>query len=151
RLRLNALPGRKRQNRKYQTQESRMSFANQVTVITGASSGIGCSLAKLLAAEKARVGLVARRQDRLEALAAEIKQQGGTVAFAAADVGDRQQAVSAIHQLAAELGPVDLLVANAGVGAPTLIEPMNIETIEKMVRVNLMGVIYAIDAVLPAM
>ena len=93
-----------------------MSFANQVAVITGASSGIGWSLAKVLAAENARVGLVARRLDKLEALAAEIRVRGGTVAVAAADVGDRQQIVNAIHQLAAQLGPVDLLIANAGVG-----------------------------------
>ena len=68
-----------------------MAFANQVVVITGASSGIGWSLSKALAAEKARVGLVARRLDKLEALAAEIRARGGTVALAAADVGDRQQ------------------------------------------------------------
>src|SRR5947208_509081 len=128
-----------------------MGFANQVAVVTGASSGIGWSLARVLAAEGARVGLVARRQDQLDALAAEIRARGGTAAVAAADVGDRRQAVGAIHQLAAQLGPVDLLVANAGVGAPTLLEPLNVETVEKMVRVNLLGVVYAIEAVLPSM
>jgi short-subunit dehydrogenase len=128
-----------------------MSFANQVVVITGASSGIGWSLAHALAAEGAHVGLVARRLDRLEELAAAIRARGGTVAVAAADVGDRQQTVAAIHQLAAQLGPVDVMVANAGVGAPTLLDPVNVETVEKMVRVNLLGVVYSIEAVLPAM
>src|SRR5262249_4472425 len=49
------------------------------------------------------------------------------------------------------LGPVDLLVANAGVGAPTLLDPVNVADVESMVRVNLLGVVYSIEAVLPSM
>jgi short-subunit dehydrogenase len=128
-----------------------MSFANQVAVITGASSGIGWSLAKVLAGQQCRVGLVARRQDRLEALAAEIRAQGGTAALAAADVADRAETLRAIHSVRDQLGPVDLLVANAGVGAPTLLDPMNVPQIETMFRVNLFGVVYSIEAVLPEM
>src|SRR5262249_7925676 len=71
--------------------------------------------------------------------------------FAAADVGDRAQTLAAIRRLAAQLGPADLLIANAGVGMPTLLDPMNISDIETMVRVNLLGVVYAIEAVLPDM
>ena len=66
-----------------------MTFANHVAIISGASSGIGWALAKRLAAEGAKLGLVARRQDKLQALAQEIGQAGGTAAFAAADVGHR--------------------------------------------------------------
>jgi short-subunit dehydrogenase len=128
-----------------------MTFANQVAVVTGASSGIGRALAKRLAAAGCKVGLVARRREQLEALAEEIKQSGGTASFAPADVGDRGPTLAAIHDLAARLGPVDLLVANAGVGAPTLLDPINIGDIEKMIRVNLLGVVYAIEAVLPDM
>jgi short-subunit dehydrogenase len=129
----------------------RMSFANQVAIITGASSGIGWALARRLAAEGCKVGLVARRRDKLEALAKEIDQAGGTASVAAADVGDRGQTVAAIHDVAARLGPVDLLIANAGVGLPTLLEPMNTPDIEAMVRVNVLGVVYALEAVLPEM
>jgi short-subunit dehydrogenase len=128
-----------------------MSYANQVAVITGASSGIGWELAKALATDGCKVGLVARRQDRLEALAEEIRQAGGTATVAAADIGDRQQAVTAIHAVRAALGPVDLLIANAGVGVPTLLQPLNVPDVETMVRVNLLGVIYALEAVLPEM
>jgi short-subunit dehydrogenase len=128
-----------------------MSFANQVAVITGASSGIGWALAKVLAAQKCRVGLVARRLDKLEALAAEIRAEGGTAAFAPADMAERAQTLRATQQVRDQLGPVDLLVANAGVGAPTLLEPMNVPQIEAMFRVNLLGVVYAIEAVLPEM
>jgi short-subunit dehydrogenase len=128
-----------------------MAIANQVAVITGASSGIGWALARVLAAQQCRVGLVARRQDKLEALAAEIRGAGGTVTFAPADVAERAQTVRAIHQVRDQLGPVDLLVANAGVGAPTLVEPMNVAQIENMFHVNVLGVLYSIEAVLPEM
>lgn len=128
-----------------------MSFANQVAVITGASSGIGWELAKVLAAEKCRVGLLARRLDRLEALAAEIRQAGGTAAIAAASVSDREQTLSAIRALREQLGPVDLLVANAGVGTSVELQPHNLDKIEETIQVNLLGVVYAIAAVLPEM
>ncbi len=128
-----------------------MSFAGQVAVVTGASSGIGWSLAKVLAAAGARVGLVARRREELDRLAKEVAASGGTAFAAPADVGDRGQVVAAIHAVAAALGPVDLLVANAGVGAPTLLEPFNVAEMEKMFRVNTLGVVYAIEAVLPEM
>jgi len=123
----------------------------RVAVVTGASSGIGWALAKVLAAEGWKVGLVARRADLLTTLAGEIRAVDGTAAQASADVGDRQQTLAAIHALAAELGPVDLLIANAGVGKPTLLNPINIADVEAMIRVNLLGVVYSIEAVLPSM
>jgi short-subunit dehydrogenase len=128
-----------------------MSFANQVAVVTGASSGIGRALARALAAEGAKVGLIARRKEQLDALAGEIAAAGGTAAAAAADVGDRGQVRDAVEEVRQRLGPVDLMVANAGVGAPTLVDPMNVGDVEKMLRVNVLGVVYAVDAVLPEM
>jgi short-subunit dehydrogenase len=128
-----------------------MSFPDQVAIITGASSGMGWWMAKILAGEKCKVGLIARRKDKLDALAVEIRQTGGTAAVAVTDVADRQQTFAAIHALADELGPVDLLIANSGVAWPTPIEPLATEQVEQMIRVNLFGVIYAIDAVLPGM
>src|SRR5690606_12305380 len=121
-----------------------MTFANQVAIITGASSGIGWSLAKELAKQGAKVGLLARRRDHLEQLREAIHASGGTVAAVPADVADREQTVAAIQQLRDQLGPVDLLVANAGVGAPTAIEPMNTPDLIKMYQVNVFGVIHSI-------
>ena len=66
-------------------------------------------------------------------------------------MSERSQTLAAIHELAARLGPVDLLVANAGVGAPTVLEPFNFHDVEKMFQVNVLGVLYAIEAVLPSM
>jgi short-subunit dehydrogenase len=120
-------------------------------VVTGASSGIGWALAKALASAGGRVGLIARRKDRLDALAGEIRQGGGTAAVAAADVGDHAQALAAVGLVRGELGPVDLLIANAGVGMPTLLNPVNVADVEQMNRVNFLGVVYAIAAVLPEM
>ena len=74
------------------------SYANQVAVVTGASSGIGWELAKVLAAEGCKVGLIARRRDKLDQLAAEIRQAGGTVAVAVADVGDREQTLTSYRR-----------------------------------------------------
>lgn len=128
-----------------------VSFANQVAVVTGASSGIGCSLARLLAAEGCRVGLVARRRESLAALAAEITAGGGTAAVAPADVGDRAQVLAAVQEVAARLGPIDLLIANAGLGILTRVDPVNSADVETMFRINFLGVVYAIEAVLPGM
>jgi short-subunit dehydrogenase len=130
-----------------------MTFKDRVAVITGASSGIGWALAKELAGQGAKVGLVARRLEKLEALAVEIRTAvpGANIATAAADVAVREQALEAIHSVREQLGPVDLLVANAGVGAPTLLNPLNIDQVERMFRVNLFGVIYSIEAVMPEM
>jgi short-subunit dehydrogenase len=128
-----------------------MSFAGQVAIVTGASSGIGWALARALAGEGCKVGLVARRREQLADLAAQIEKSGGTVAFACADVAEREQAVAAIREVGGRLGPVDLLIANAGVGAPTTVEPFNVGDVEKMFRVNVLGMVYALEAVLPQM
>ena len=128
-----------------------MSFADKVVLITGASSGIGEALARNLADQKAKVGLMARRQDRLDELSQKIKDTGGQVATAAVDVTDREQTKAAIATLREQLGPVDLLVANAGLGKPTFVDQSNIEEVEDMIRVNILGVIYCIEAVLPEM
>lgn len=128
-----------------------MMFAGQVAVITGASSGIGWALAHALAAEGYKVGLVARRREQLAALAAEIESRGGTTAIGVADVAVREEAVAALREVGARLGPVDLLVANAGVGAPTTVSPFNVGDIEKMFCVNVLGVVYSLEAVLPQM
>src|SRR5580704_7799581 len=91
----------------------------QVAVVTGASSGIGEALSRNLAKAGMRVGLTARRLDALESLAASIRERGSTAAIAPADATDRAATHAAIEKLAAELGPIDLLVANAGVGLTT--------------------------------
>jgi short-subunit dehydrogenase len=128
-----------------------MALTDHVAVVTGASSGIGWAVAKELARERCKIGLIARRREPLEKLAAEIVAAGGTAAVAVADVAERDATLAAFTELTSRLGPVDLLVANAGVGAPTLLDPPNVSDVERMFRVNVLGVIYSLEAVLPAM
>jgi short-subunit dehydrogenase len=126
-------------------------LAGKVGIVTGASSGIGWALANVLAERGCKVGLLARREERLRSLAQTLQDRGGEAAWATADIGDRGRTVEAIRQLQGELGPVDLLVANAGVGMPTRLDPFSVADVEKMFRVNFLGVVYAIEAVLPEM
>ncbi len=122
-----------------------------VAIVTGASSGIGRALTVRLGSQGYRVGLIARRGELLDALAREIAAAGGTAAAAVADVGDRNALRNAIGRIENQLGPADVMVANAGFGAPTRLNPLNIDDVEQTFRVNLMGVIYSIEAVLPGM
>jgi len=120
-------------------------------MITGASSGIGWALAKELAGQGARVGLLARREERLDKLCQEIRSSGAKAEFAAVDVRDRSALLGAIAALEARFGPTDVMIANAGVGSTNTVNDLNVVGAESVIRVNLLGVIYAIEAVLPAM
>jgi NAD(P)-dependent dehydrogenase (short-subunit alcohol dehydrogenase family) len=124
---------------------------SRVAVVTGASSGIGRALAKRLAEEGYAVGLTARRLALLEEAAAEIRAAGGTAAVAAADAADRAAVLAAIGSLAAALGPVDLLVANAGVGVEGWDALPDGRDLERMTAVNFLGAYYALEAVVPSM
>ncbi|MFO0802924.1 MAG: SDR family NAD(P)-dependent oxidoreductase [Gemmataceae bacterium] len=128
-----------------------MSFTGTTAVVTGASSGIGRALSVELARQGARVGAVARRGDKLAELAAEIRAAGGTVAVATADVGDRAALHAAIRSVEAELGPTELLLANAGMSHHTGAEEMHVDQVEEILRVNFLGVVYSIEAVLTGM
>jgi len=123
----------------------------RVAIVTGASSGLGHALSRQLAREGYVLGLTARREPLLTDLAAEIQRAGGQAAFATADAGDREATHAAIGALASELGPADLLVANAGVGLSQPVFQPNAADYERMVQVNLLGPYYAVEAVLPAM
>jgi NADP-dependent 3-hydroxy acid dehydrogenase YdfG len=115
----------------------------QVAVITGASSGIGAATARALAGHGYNLALLARRVDRIEALAAEL----GDIAIAA-DVTDRDSLVTAANQVQAELGGADILVNNAGV---MLLAPFSSEQrheIRQMVEVNLLGAMTATEVFL---
>ena len=122
-----------------------------VALITGASTGIGNALARELARRGWAVGIVARRGELLEALAQEIRAAGGKAAWATADVTDRGAIRTAALQVATELGPIDLLVANAGVGSPGNAKRLPVDVWIATLRLNVDGVIYSVGAVLPEM
>lgn len=126
-------------------------FADKVVYLTGASSGIGEALALLLARDGARLALVARRQDLLEKVAGKAQKLGGRALALPADAGDRAEVARALEATKEALGPVDVLIANAGVSERIFAERFSADLFAQQVQVNLLGVVYAIEGVLPDM
>ncbi|HEX9776309.1 MAG TPA: SDR family NAD(P)-dependent oxidoreductase [Actinomycetota bacterium] len=125
-----------------------MEWKGSTAFITGASRGIGAAVARAAAAEGARVGLIARSKADLDDVLAAC---GGAGAIAVADVGERAQAEEAVAALTRELGPPDLLVNNAGLGAYGRFDETDPDIAARLVRVNYLGALYATAAALPSM
>ena len=123
----------------------------KVAVVTGASSGLGEEMARQLAREGYKVGLTARRAVDLGRVAEEIRLEGGKAAVAPADATDPEATAAAFRLLTRQLGPVDLLIANAGVGLDLAALDFQAATFARMVEVNLVAPATAIECVLPAM
>lgn len=128
-----------------------MPATNHVVLITGASSGIGEGTARLLAANGARVVLGARRTDRLAKIAGEIEAAGGQVRFRTLDVTDLADMHAFVAFAEAEFGPVDVMVNNAGVMPLSPLNALKIDEWNRMIDVNIRGVLHGIAAVLPGM
>ena len=120
-----------------------------VALVTGASSGIGWATAVSLAGLGAKVALVARRADRLEELAARLRGDGAIVTVITADVTHQAEADRAVEQTVAELGRLDTLVNNAGVMLLGPVIDAPVEEWERMVQINLLGLLYCTHAALP--
>jgi NADP-dependent 3-hydroxy acid dehydrogenase YdfG len=118
-------------------------------LVTGASSGIGAATARHLAELGASVALVARRKDRLEDLAAEIEKAGGTALVVAADITERIQAEGAVEQVVQGFGRLDILVNNAGLMLLGPVVGADVEEWERMIAVNVQGLLYTTSAALP--
>jgi NADP-dependent 3-hydroxy acid dehydrogenase YdfG len=118
-----------------------------VALVTGASSGIGEATAQALAAEGARVAVAARRKDRLEALAERIGP--GRALVIEADVTAEDEAAAAVERAVSELGRLDILVNNAGVMLLGPIVDAPVEEWQRMVQLNLLGLLYCTHAALP--
>ena len=124
---------------------------NKIVLITGASSGIGAGIARELAGAGATVILGARRIDRLEELAEEIRSGGGTVAIRRLDVADRADVAAFADAAREKFGRVDVIVNNAGIMPLSPMASMKVEEWDRMVDVNIKGVLHGIAAVLPEM
>ncbi len=123
----------------------------QVVVITGASSGIGRETALELARRGASVVLAARSEEALREVAREIEQMGGKAMVAVTDVAEWSQVQRLAEQAAFSFGRIDTWVNNAGVSTYATVEDSDIEELERVIQVNLMGEIYGVKAVLPIM
>jgi NADP-dependent 3-hydroxy acid dehydrogenase YdfG len=124
-------------------------LSGTVALVTGASSGIGEATAKRLAADGATVAVAARRNDRLEKLVEEIDDAGGKALAIEADVTDRAAAEALVERTVKELGRLDTVVNNAGVMllGPSL--DADVEEWERMVDINVKGLLYVAKAALP--
>ncbi|VEG43809.1 clavaldehyde dehydrogenase [Mycolicibacterium flavescens] len=124
-------------------------LARTVALVTGASSGIGAATARALAAEGASVALVARRRDRLSALADDIAAAGGRALAVPADVTDADQVAAAVAMTVDEWGRLDTLVNNAGLLRMGAAAHAPLADWDALVSVNIRGVLYATRAALP--
>ncbi len=120
-----------------------------VALVTGASSGIGEATARGLAAQGAKVALAARRLERLERLAAELGGDGHTALAIQSDIADQGQAIATVDRTVEELGRLDILVNNAGVMLLGPIENAPTEEWDRMIDLNLKGLIHTTHAALP--
>ncbi|WP_366930877.1 SDR family oxidoreductase [Microcoleus sp. bin38.metabat.b11b12b14.051] len=123
----------------------------KVVIITGASSGIGEATARMLAHRGARVVLGARRTDRLNAIITDIRAAGGTAEYQVLDVTQQGQLQEIVQFTQNKFGRVDVLINNAGVMPLSALDQLKVEEWDRMIDVNIKGVLYGIAAVLPVM
>ena len=128
-----------------------MASSSPVALITGTGSGIGRALAHQLAREGYAIAALDLRDEGLRSLADEFQAKGQKMAWTLADVTDPKKLMDAVRELEAQLGPTDLLVANAGIGLETSGLNYDIEAMNLVLNVNLLGVSNSIGAVLPGM
>lgn len=115
-------------------------LSGRVALVTGASSGLGAGFAKALAAAGARTVLAARRADKLAALVAEIQAAGGEAIAVAMDVADEASTIAAFDAAEAAFGPVDSVIANAGVATDKMALSLDVADVDDLLAVNLRGV-----------
>ncbi len=125
------------------------SLDGKVAAITGASSGIGSATAKLLAEEGAKVGLIARRADRLGELAERIEADGGEALPIELDITDHGKVEAGMAQINGQFGGINHLVNNAGVMLLGAVDGWDISEWQRMIEVNLLGLLYCTREALP--
>ena len=123
----------------------------KIVVITGASSGLGEATARMLSAHGATVVLGARRVDRIEALAAELTAAGGRALALQTDVTRAAEVQRLVDAAVEKFGRIDVIVNNAGLMPQSLLERLKIDEWDRMIDVNIKGVLYGIAAALPHM
>ena len=123
----------------------------KVIVITGASSGMGAAAATYLAARGASVVLGARRSDRIESLAREITEAGGKAIAMVTDVTKREDVRNLVDTAVQTYGRIDVLINNAGVMPLSPLDRLKVDEWDRMIDVNLKGVLYGVAAALPYM
>jgi len=127
------------------------SLKGKNALITGAGKGIGRAMAIALAQEGVNVGLIARTESDLKSLASEVNALGVKASFATADVSSIDSVNAAVAQIKSELGIIDILINNAGIGSFGSFMELEPARFEEIIKVNLFGVYYVTRAILPEM
>lgn len=126
-------------------------IADKVVVITGASSGIGESTARLLASQGAKVVLGARRKDRIDALVEDIRSAGGVATGFRTDVTQREQVEALVDGALREHDRIDVMLNNSGIMPIAPLAARKVDEWDRMIDVNIRGLLYGLAAVLPIM
>lgn len=126
-------------------------MTDRVAIVTGASSGIGDATARALSAEGFAVALAARRTERLDALRADIEAAGGRAIVATTDVTKRSDLEALAKATLEAFGRIDVLVNNAGLMPLSFMKNLHVDEWDRMIDVNIKGVLYGVAAVLPTM
>lgn len=121
----------------------------KVVAITGASSGIGKSIAAKLATAGAKVVLAARREEKLAEIVSTITENGGEASYVVADIQHRADLNKLVEKAVADFGRLDIMVNNAGVSQLSQIDELDVEGWEQMINVNLNGTLYGMAAAIP--
>ena len=124
---------------------------DKIVVVTGASSGLGEATARLLSAQGATVVLGARRADRLQSLAKDLEARGGKALALGTDVTRREQVKALVDSAVQTYGRIDVMINNAGLMPQAPLEQLKIDEWDRMIDVNIKGVLYGIAAALPHM
>jgi NAD(P)-dependent dehydrogenase (short-subunit alcohol dehydrogenase family) len=123
----------------YPTPNFSIDLTGQTALVTGASSGLGLRFAKTLAAAGAKVALAARRVEKLEQVCGEIREAGGVAEAFALNVMDAERCIAVVGEVEAQLGPVTILVNNAGIPDAQRAHKMSLELIDAVLDTNLRG------------
>jgi NADP-dependent 3-hydroxy acid dehydrogenase YdfG len=129
--------------------KEKIMIESKVVLITGGSTGIGAEVARTLAAKGAKVAIAARREDKLDAVRAEIAAQGGDIRAYVMDVTDKHQVKAVVDAVVHDFGRLDVIINNAGIMPIRPMSEVNTDEWDAMIDVNIKGTLYGIAAALP--